>query len=206
MSAAVESADRRPSAVTQAPVEALERARVDLAADESREFRRQGMVLRAYLGAAMAVATGYAVYFWSLRESPWADPAYGWAAVAALAVALGMAAALLFDLRGHRATAAILSQTVTIAPVVYCSAVFSVEAGFGSYLFIGALGVVVFVPEGRQRTRVAIVATLVLAIVVMQVLFTAANAIAPLPAAQSAALTTFNRTVMTITLFALAFL
>jgi diguanylate cyclase (GGDEF)-like protein len=176
-------------------------ARDELADDEQREWHRQGVVLRAYLASGVIFSVGFAIYFWSLE-----DEVYRLAALAAAAAALGNCLALLLEMRGKRTTAAILSQTVPIIPVICYGAVFSVEAGFGSYLFVGALATVLVVPEHRQRTRIAIVVMLVCAVIVIQAFFSREFAIAPLPPAETAALATFNRTVMTVSLFALALL
>jgi diguanylate cyclase (GGDEF)-like protein len=179
----------------------LREAREGLAEEERRESRRQSLVVRVYLLISVAFSLGFAAYFWSLGDAP-----YRWAAAASVANAFGMVVAFVFDVRGRRTTAAVMSQTVPILPVLCYGAVFSVEAGFGSYLFIGALGTVVMVPEHRGRTRIVVVALLVAAIVVLQVFFSRDVAIAPLPPDETAALATFNRTVMSLSLFALALL
>lgn len=183
----------------------LQRAREVLAADEQREVERQGLVVRAYLILSFVLSVGFAAYFWALGGH-WSlgDPLYRVCAALALSTGIGMAVGLLLELRGRRTAAAILTQAVPILPVVWYGAVFSVEAGFGSYLFIGALATVLLVPENHQRTRITLVVLLVVAVVAVQLLFSRANALAPLPPAETAALATFNRTVMTIALFALA--
>jgi diguanylate cyclase (GGDEF)-like protein len=179
----------------------LRAAREGLAADERREQRRQGAVLRLYVLTSAGVSLLFAAYFASLGATP-----YRVAAAASVANATGMLIAFVLDLRGKRTAAAVMSQTVPIVPILVYSAVFSVEAGFGSYLFIGSLGTVVLVPEHRARTRIVIVAFLVAAILFAQVFFTRSAAIAPLPADTTAALATFNRTIMSLSLFALALL
>jgi diguanylate cyclase (GGDEF)-like protein len=179
----------------------LRTAREELASEERREAARQGKVLRFYLLTSVAFSLVFAAYFQSLDDTP-----YTVAALASIANALGMLIAFFLELRGRRTVAAVMSQTVPILPVLCYGAVFSVEAGFGSYLFIGALGTAVMVPEHRGRTRVVIVALLVVAIVVVQVFFSRSAAIAPLPPDTTAALATFNRTVMSVSLFALALL
>lgn len=183
----------------------LQTARDELAADEVREFHRQGVVIRVYLALSLVLSVGLALYFWSLIDD-WAlgDDLYRVCALLALGTALGMAVGLLLELRGRRTTAAVLSQVVPILPVLCYGAVFSVEAGFGSYLFIGALATVLLVPEDHHRTRISVVVALVVAVVIVQALFSRVNALAPLPPAETAALATFNRTVMTVALFALA--
>ena len=179
----------------------LRLARAELANEEQREWHRQGRVLRGYLVFGMVFSGGFIIYFWSLDAE-----VYRLAALVAGAALLGNGLALVLELRGKRTTAAILSQTVPVIPVICYGAVFSVEAGFGSYLFIGALATVLVVPEHRQRTRVAIVVALVSAVVIVQAFFSREFALAPLPPAETAALATFNRTVMTVGLFALALL
>lgn len=195
--------DRRAAAADDPPwlnpAESLAQARDDLRADHERENRRQGMVLRGYLAASILHAVLFAVYFASLDE-----PVQRLAAYVSLGAGAVLAAAFIADLKGYRDCAAVASQMVPVVPVLIYAWIFSVEAGFGSYLFIGALGLVVLVPENRQRTRFAGVAVLVAAVLFLQFTFTRERALAPLSVTETTALATFNRTVMSLSLFTLA--
>jgi diguanylate cyclase (GGDEF)-like protein len=98
----------------------------------------------------------------------------------------------------------VMSQLVPILPVVYFASALSADAGFGSYLFIGALGVMVTIPEGHNRTRYTAFALLVIAVAVTQIFFHHGNAWSLVSTDLTTAINTFNRTVMSIALFALA--
>jgi diguanylate cyclase (GGDEF)-like protein len=183
------------------PAESLAEARAELRLEQAREQRRQGIVLRSYLAASVALSVAFAFYFQRLPETP-----QQLAAFVSLAAAASMVGAFIGDVYGHRTAAGVVSQLAPVVPVLIYAWIFSVEAGFGSYLFIGALGLVVLVPDHRQRTRLMSVAVLVLAVVVVQVVFTRERALAPLPIDQTTALATFNRTIMSLSLFTLALL
>jgi len=179
----------------------LLRAQEKLLLARQRDSRRRGIELRAYLVLAMVLWLGFAVYFLKLPGA-----SQQWAAVIALVCALGFGVGLMHEVMGRRETAAIYSQAVPIIPVLLYAWIFSVDAGFGSYLIIGALGVPVMVPENRQRTRVVLVALLIVATVLIQVVFVRSAALEPLPIHQSTQIATFSRAVMSVALFALAML
>lgn len=182
-----------------APHERIVRAQEQLLLARERESRRRGLELRGYLILSIALWAGLALYVLALGE-----PAQRWASSIAVVCVVALAVGLVYELRGGRETAAIYSQAAPILPVVLYAWIFSVEAGFGSYLFIGALGVPVLVPENRQRTRVVLVGLLIAATVLIQVVFTRTGAVEPLPIHETTQLATFNRVVMSIALFALA--
>ncbi len=106
--------------------------------------------------------------------------------------------------RGHVTRAGVLSQAAPIVAVLVFASATSVEAGFGSLLFIGALGVVVTVPDDASRARFVLIFALVSAVIVIQVFFTRSRAWAPLTPSQSAEICTASRTIMTVALFVLA--
>jgi len=149
------------------------------------------------LGGA-AVAVGLGLYYINETNIP------DWLGWMSFALAAGDVLAIILALLGHRYAAGVMAQVMPIVPVLIAASAFSVDAGFGSYLFIGALGVMVTIPEGHNRARIVCVVLLVIGIVVIQAYFTRAHSWAPLPTDQTAALNTFNRTVMTVALFALA--
>ena len=166
--------------------------------DRAAEARRQRAALVVYLFGAVALATGFTVYFLVRPEISNVLALVNGLLVVSLLGALAVA------LRGRVYLAGVLSQTLPIVPVMVAASAFSVEAGFGSYLFIGALGVVVMIPASRPRAQVTLVSVLLVAIVILQVFFTRENAWNALDAAHTAQLSTFNRAVMTVVLFALA--
>jgi diguanylate cyclase (GGDEF)-like protein len=177
---------------------ALDAARLQLWEDRAAEVRRRQVTLVTYLVGSAGIAAGLGLFYLGLLS-----PYNGVAAVSfALAVANVVAAVL--AVTGRALLAGVLAQVLPIVPVMYAAYVFSVEAGFGSYLFIGALGVMVTIPEGHNKARYVCVGLLITAVVIIQVFFTRDNAGAPLNIEQTAQLNTFNRTIMTIALFALA--
>ena len=176
----------------------LDKARLQLWEDRAKESRRQLLVLIVYLSGAALIAIALGLYY--LRPANIPD----WLAWMSFALAAADVLAIALALRGHRYAAGVMAQLLPIVPVLLAASAFSADAGFGSYLFIGALGVMVTIPEGHNTARVVCVTLLVGAIIVTQVFFQRVNASAPLSYDQTTALNTFNRTMMTIALFALA--
>ena len=176
----------------------LDAARLQLWEDRAAETRRQRLNLVAYLGIAAALAAGLGFYYLSHPLLPKSLAVVTFALVVADLFALVLAA------NGRMLAAGVLAQVLPILPVLYAASVLSVEAAFGSYLFVGALGVMVTIPEGHNAIRYVCVALLLVAVVIIQVFFTRANASYPLNYEQTAKLATFNQTVMTIALFTLA--
>ena len=176
----------------------LDLARQQLLEDRAKESRRRLVVLVVYLAGAALIAIGLGLYY--LRPANIPD----WLGWMSFALAAGDLLAMVLALRGNRVAAGVLAQLLPVVPVLIAAHAFSADAGFGSYLFIGALGVMVTIPEGHTAARVVCVSILVAAIVVIQVFFTRAEATVPLSFEQTTALNTFNRTVMTVALFALA--
>jgi diguanylate cyclase (GGDEF)-like protein len=176
----------------------LDAARLQLWEDRAAETRRQKVVLLVYIAATMAVATALGSYALSNDAVPQSIGAVAFALVAAEIAAFMMA------LRGRVYAAAVMSQLLPVPAVLFAASAFSADAGFGSYLFIGALGIMVTIPDSHSRARYAYFAILVTAVAITQIFFTRPNAWAPLPVHQTTALNTFNRTVMTIALFSLA--
>jgi len=177
----------------------LEGARRRLRADRATEARRQALTLRVHLLASTLVWLVYGSFF--LRRDDIPD-SLGYVS---LMLVVAQLATLIAALRGYLYAAGTLAQVLPILPVLFVASALSVEAGFGSLLFIGALGVAVTIPEKHTRARFISVALLVSAIIVIQAIFTRTRAWAALPVADAATLSTANRTIMTIGLFALAF-
>jgi len=176
----------------------LDAARLQLWEDRAAETRRQRTVLLLYIGASAVVAFGLGWFFVSDPNVP--------TSVAAVAFVLAAMEVVAFVIagRGYQLVGAVLSQTLPILPVLYFASAFSADAGFGSYLFIGTLGVMVTIPDGHNRARYTCFALLVAAVAVTQIFFIRSNAWSPLGYDDTTALNTFNRTVMSISLFALA--
>lgn len=176
----------------------LDAARLQLWEDRAAESRRQLITLVVYLSGATVVSIGLGFWYLNYGTIPEVIAWVTFALAAAQVVAIWVA------LRVNRYVAGVLAQVLPILPVLFVASAFSVEAGFGSYLFIGALGVMVTIPEGRNRARVTCVALLIAGIVIIQVFFTRERAWAALNYETTAQVSTFNRTVMTVALFALA--
>jgi diguanylate cyclase (GGDEF)-like protein len=176
----------------------LDAARLQLWEDRAAESRSQLHTLVAYLVVAGAVAAGLGVYYLGSDTIP------DWLALVSFALAIADLIAIVVALRGRAHLAGVLAQVLPIIPVLIVASAFSVEAGFGSYLFIGSLGVMVTIPEGHNASRVVCVALLIASIGLIQLYFTRERAWNPLEYDQTSALNTFNRTVMTIALFTLA--
>lgn len=176
----------------------LDAARLQLLEDRAAESRRQRAVLIAYIGSTMVVATIMGTYALTHPSVPRSVAVVAYLLVAAECVALGLA------VRGHSYAAAVMSQLLPIPAVLFAASAFSADAGFGSYLFIGALGIMVTIPESHSRARYAYFGVLVAAVAVTQIFFQRPDAWAVLSVEQTTALNTFNRTIMTIALFSLA--
>ena len=176
----------------------LDAARLQLWEDRAAESRRQKAVLLVYIVSTALVAGTMGMYSLAHDNVPTSITVVAFSLVAAEVVAFAIA------LRGHLYAAAVMSQLLPIPAVLFAASAFSADAGFGSYLFIGALGIMVTIPEGRTRARYAYFALLVAAVAVTQIFFTRPDAWAPLSYGQTTALNTFNRTIMTIALFSLA--
>ncbi len=177
----------------------LTQAHAALEADRAREQRRRSQIVRSYLLAEGLVFAAYAIFLLRLPGAM-----YPWLSLVCGLTAVGMFFAIRIEILGRHTLAGVLSQVIPIAPVMALASAFSVEAGFGSLLFIGALAVVVMVPDEQARVRFVIVGALIVAVVVLQVVFDRNRAWASLPVADTAAMSTVNRTIMTIALFALA--
>src|SRR6187431_599520 len=176
----------------------LDAARLQLWEDRAAETRRQRLNLVAYLGISAALAAGLGFFYLSHPLLPKSLALVTFALVVADLFALVLAA------NGRMLAAGVLAQVLPILPVLYVASAFSVEAGFGAYLFIGALGVMVTIPEGHNTARYVCVGLLLASVVIIQVFFSRANASHPLNYEQTAQLATFNQSVMTVALFALA--
>ena len=177
----------------------LEAARLQLLEDRAAEARRRRLALLIFASASTALAIGLGLYFLPDPNIPTAIT------VATFILAAGELATVVLTFRGHQYLAGVLSQLLPIPFILFAGSAFSVDAGFGSYLFIGALGVMVVIPEGHNKARFLCVGALVLGIVIGQVFFASRHAAwAPLSYEQTSTLNSFNRTVMTVGLFALA--
>ena len=174
-------------------------ARAALERERAKAGERRRFLVASYLVLGALVSVGYAVFFLNTSE-----PLHRYlAAVAVLTVVvqffgMGMVA------RGRVVGAGILSQAAPIVPVLVYASATSVEAGFGSLLFIGALGVVVTVPDEAARARFVLIVALVTAVIVIQAFFTKSRAWAPLSPIQTTQVYTVSRTIMTVALFVLA--
>ena len=176
----------------------LDAARLQLLEDRATESHRQHIGLLIYLVFAVAIAVGLGVYFARDVNIP------AVLAVAAFALAAGQGIALVIAMRGNEYLAAVLSQVLPILPMVLFASALSADAGFGSYLFIGALGVMVTIPEGHNTTRYVCFAALVVGVAITQIFFLRAHSWSPVGYDQTTAINTFNRTIMSIALFVLA--
>ncbi|MGC4175926.1 diguanylate cyclase [Demequina sp.] len=176
----------------------LDAARLQLWEDRAKESRRQHVVLLIYIGVSAVIPFVLGIYYVNHSNIPMS------VALVSLGLALAEVVNFVLAVRGHRYLAGVLCQLLPILPVLYAASAFSADAGFGSYLFIGALGVMVTIPDGHNRARYVCFAVLVAAVATTQIAFPRSNAWAPLSYDQTTALNTFNRTMMTIALFALA--
>jgi len=152
-----------------------------------------------YLILTAAVSVSYAVFFLTTSNS-----VHRWLAVVAILTAVVQVFGVAMVFRARVTGAGMLSQAAPILPALLFASATSVEAGFGSMLFIGALGVVVMVPDEAARARFVLIFALVSAVIVIQVFFTRSHAWAPLAPSQTTELSTVNRTMMTVALFVLA--
>ena len=177
----------------------LVEARSALETERAKAGERRQMLVMVYLILTAAVSLSYAGFFLTT-----ANPDHRWLAVVAILTAAVQAFGVAMAFQGHVTGAGILSQAAPVVPVLVYASAMSVEAGFGSLLFIGALGVVVTVPDEAARARFVLIAVLVSAVIVIQVFFTRSHAWAPLAPGQTAEISTVSRTIMTVALFALA--
>ncbi len=174
-------------------------ARAALEMERAKSVARRRSLVVVYLSASAAVSLGYALFF--LTSS---DTVHQWLALVGAVTAAVQVFGVGMVLRGHVTAAGILSQASPLILVLAYSCATSGQTGFSSLLFVGALGVVVTVPDEAARARFVLIAALISAIVVIQVVFTPQRAWAPLAAEQTSTLFTVSRTIMTIALFALA--
>ncbi|NYI40695.1 GGDEF domain-containing protein [Demequina lutea] len=174
-------------------------ARVALEIERAKAGDRRRRLVGIYLGVGAVVSLGYAVVFASTSE-----PFHRYVAVVGAVTAVVQVFGIGMVSRGHVTGAGILSQAAPVLSVLVFASATSVHAGFGSLLFVGALGVVVTVPDEAARARFVLIFALVSAVIVIQVFFTRSRAWSPLSESQTAEISTANRTIMTVALFVLA--
>ncbi len=177
----------------------LARARYALREQQRREDVRQGRVLQVYLASGMVVALYYMAHVTVLH-----DPHQRFLAWVALAMAAAFGVTMVLAARGMRSVAGVLAQVIPVVPAVAFSAVFSVEAGYTSLLFVSALGAVVTIQADHTRSRFAVIVIVLASLVVVQVFLGRDHALAPLGPHATAQVATVNREVMTAGLFTLA--